>query len=84
MTICYPSHQLLTRRHELALRLGIVVPSASKGLTTVLLSELLHTSLKLRSEMSDKTLNRPGESLTQSCHELVQRYVKVLRETYRK
>jgi hypothetical protein len=66
MTVYYPSHQLLTRRHELSLRLGVVVPSASKGLTTMLLRELLDTSLKLRSEMSDKTLNRPGKSLTQS------------------
>jgi len=48
------------------LGLGVVVPSTSKSLTTVLTRELLDTSLKLRSEVSDKTLNRPGESLTQS------------------
>jgi hypothetical protein len=43
-----------------------MVPSTSKGLTTMLLRELLDTSLKLRSEVSDKTLNRPGEGLSQS------------------
>jgi hypothetical protein len=45
-----------------------MVPSTSKGLTTMLLRELLDTSLKLRSEVSDKTLNRPGEGLSQSAN----------------
>jgi hypothetical protein len=65
-TLFYSRYQLLTGRHQLALGSGIMVPSTSKGLTTMLLRELLDTSLKLGSEVSDKTLNRPGEGLSQS------------------
>jgi len=43
-----------------------MIPSTSQSLTTILSRELLDASLKLRSEMSDETLDGPGKSLSQS------------------
>jgi hypothetical protein len=66
LTLFYPRHQLLTGRHQLSLGLRIMIPSTSQSLTAMLPRELLDASLKLRSEMSDETLDGPGESLSQS------------------
>jgi hypothetical protein len=43
-----------------------VLPATSKRLATALLCVLLNSGLKLGPEVSDQTLNGPGESLTQS------------------
>lgn len=43
-----------------------MLPSTRQRLTTSLLRELLHPRLELGSEVTDKTLDRPGKSLTQS------------------
>jgi hypothetical protein len=66
LTLLYSRHQLLTGRHQLSLGLRIMIPPTSQSLTTILSRELLDASLKLRSEMSDKTLDGPGKSLSQS------------------
>ena len=64
-----PSHATATLhagRGKDALLPGIGLPAAGQSLTTVLLSKLLHASLQLGAEVANKTLDGPGESLTES------------------
>lgn len=43
---------------------GVVLPAAGQGLAAGLLRELLHASFQLRPEVTDQTLDGPGERLT--------------------
>ena len=57
---------LHTRGDQLALSPALRAPATSiRRLSTDLLLVLLNASLKFRAEVTDKTLDRPGESLTQ-------------------
>ena len=60
-----PFLPLHTRRDQLALQLGIVVPAASQGLAAVLLGKLLHAGLELGAEVADQALDGPGEGLAE-------------------
>ena len=57
---------LHARRDEHALLAGIVLPATSERLATALLCVLLDSGLKLGPEVSDQTLDGPGESLAKS------------------
>jgi hypothetical protein len=59
---------LHTRRDEHALLAGIVLPATSERLATTLLCVRLDPSLKLGPEVSDQTLDGPGEGLAESAN----------------
>lgn len=60
------SNSLLARGDEHALLASIVLPATCKRLTTSPLCVRLDSCLKLGPEVSDQTLDRPGESLAKS------------------
>lgn len=50
----------------MTLRPRVVRPSTAQSWTAILCCEVLHPLLQLGSEVANKTLNGPGESLTKS------------------
>ena len=59
---------LLARRDKETILVCIVVPAASKSLAALRLGVLSDTGLELRTEVTDQTLDGPGEGLTQSAN----------------
>lgn len=60
------SHFLLPRRDQFTLLDGVVLPSTSQCRSTGLIGVLLDPGLEFGAEVSDKALNGPCESFTQS------------------